>query len=77
MTKAEFANIVKGKRFAFVNAWRNIDRENPVLRKPLAMMDPKSTNPDEWLLYELVRRCCMCVVVLVALILIMIYTKGT
>lgn len=47
--------IASGKRFAFINVWRSIDRENPVHVKPLAVCDWTSIDPDnELLLYELV-----------------------
>ena len=31
-------SLQSGRRFAIVNAWRNVDRDSPVLRAPLAVM---------------------------------------
>lgn len=39
------ADVVKGSRFAVVNAWRNVDVDTPVLRAPLAVLD--TTYPSD------------------------------
>ena len=53
MSQEEFETAVAKKRYLFVNVWRNIDRDSVIRRKPLAMMDPRSTTEDKWLIYEL------------------------
>jgi len=40
-------------RFAFINVWRNIRGDSPILTKPLAVCDPASVPKDAPLLYEL------------------------
>ena len=40
-------------RFAFVNVWRNIRDDSPVMVKPLAVCDPASVVRDSHMLYEL------------------------
>lgn len=45
LTPEEAEEIVRGdRRFAIVNVWRNISREAPVKRMPLAMVDCTSVN---------------------------------
>ena len=39
----EIERFVSG-RFAFVNVWRSIDREQPVLQKPLAVCDERTVS---------------------------------
>ena len=41
------------RRVAFVNVWRSIDTENPVLARPLAVCDARSVQARELLTYEL------------------------
>jgi glutathione S-transferase len=45
--------IKNGKRFAFINIWKSIDQENPVLEMPLALCDPKSVPELDRFTYEL------------------------
>merc|ERR1712226_465627 len=52
LTDAE-VEALASKRFAFINVWRSIDRENPVYRMPLAVCDEKSVKDEERFLYEL------------------------
>ncbi|CAD7959157.1 unnamed protein product [Amoebophrya sp. A25] len=47
--------LKSGKRFAFINLWRSIDKENPVKVKPLSVCDYRSVDmAKDALLYELV-----------------------
>lgn len=42
------AQILKGeRRFAMANVWRNINRQSPVLQRPLACIDAKSAKLDK------------------------------
>jgi hypothetical protein len=39
--------VLKGtRRFAMANVWRNINRRSPILQRPLACMDAKSTKME-------------------------------
>eukprot|EP00440_Ansanella_granifera_P033888 gb/GFBE01036764.1/.p1 GENE.gb/GFBE01036764.1/~~gb/GFBE01036764.1/.p1 ORF type:complete len:330 (+),score=57.82 gb/GFBE01036764.1/:1-990(+) len=53
LTEAEVEELAS-KRFAFINVWRSISDEAPVFRKPLAVCDERSVDPDERFLYELI-----------------------
>lgn len=48
----EIAQLLSG-RFAFINVWRSIDDESPVMQKPLAVCDENSVPKDDIFLYEL------------------------
>jgi hypothetical protein len=52
LTEEEMGQIAKG-RFSFINVWRSIDAENPILQMPLAVCDPKSVSPTERFLYTM------------------------
>jgi len=52
LTEDEVAKLAEG-RFAFINVWRSIDPEHPVLQKPLAMCASDSTPESDQFLYEL------------------------
>merc|ERR1711948_101831 len=52
LTEAE-VDALAAKRYAFINVWRSIDRENPVYRMPLAVCDEKSVQDEDRFLYEL------------------------
>mmetsp|Transcript_31083 Transcript_31083/g.48690 ORF Transcript_31083/g.48690 Transcript_31083/m.48690 type:complete len:729 (-) Transcript_31083:24-2210(-) len=55
LTKAEVESVVEtGQRYAFVNVWRNIDPQNPVMVRPLAVCDPRSIKVEDYVTYELV-----------------------
>jgi len=43
-----------GQRFAFINVWRSIDPDHPVLQCPLALCDPRSVDANDWISYEMV-----------------------
>ena len=45
--------VSRGKRYLFVNIWRNIDRENPVLDCPLACCDATTNTLDSLLTFEI------------------------
>ena len=42
------------RRFAFINVWRSISDDGPVVAKPLAVCDENSVDPDDRFLYELI-----------------------
>mmetsp|Transcript_734 Transcript_734/g.2219 ORF Transcript_734/g.2219 Transcript_734/m.2219 type:complete len:279 (+) Transcript_734:796-1632(+) len=44
--------ILEG-RFSFVNVWRNICDDSPVLTKPLAICDTNTVSRDDHILYQL------------------------
>merc|ERR1712216_98165 len=52
MTAEEVDKLAEG-RFAFINVWRSIDPENPVMQKPLAVCDENSVPAEDKFLYEL------------------------
>ena len=52
MTTEEVDALAAG-RYAFINVWRSIDKENAVARSPLAVCDEASVDPDEKFKYEL------------------------
>jgi len=52
LTADEVAELASG-RFAFINVWRSICDEHPVLQKPLAVCDENSVPHDDRFLYEL------------------------
>ena len=41
------------RRFAFLNVWRSIDIEHPVMRQPLACLAPQSVDDSDRFLYHL------------------------
>ena len=51
-TKALVFETADG-RFAFINVWRSIDDEHPVLQSPLAVCDENSVPESDRFLYEL------------------------
>lgn len=55
MTKEEVDAVAAG-RFAFINVWRGIDREHPVLTKPLAVADCRTVPKSDHFLYEIIFR---------------------
>lgn len=54
LTEEEANHIVAHKRFAIVNAWRNISRSAPVLRMPLGIVDCATTVPDDLFIVDLI-----------------------
>lgn len=40
--------ISNGRRYAIINLWRNIDRENPVETTPLACIDAQTVSSEDW-----------------------------
>ena len=42
-----------GRRYAFINVWRSIDGEHPVMQKPLAVCDENSVADTDRFVYEL------------------------
>merc|ERR1719197_2026002 len=42
------------RRFAFINVWRSISDDGPVVAKLLAVCDENSVDPDDRFLYELI-----------------------
>lgn len=52
LTEEDVAELAAG-RFAFINVWRSIDAEAPVLQKPLAVCDENSIDASEIFTYEL------------------------
>lgn len=52
LTEAE-VDALAAKRYAFINVWRSIDRENPVYRMPLAVCDEQTVPDSDRFLYEL------------------------
>jgi len=52
LTEADAAELADG-RFAFINVWRSIDDEHPVLQSPLAVCDENSVPESDRFLYEL------------------------
>ena len=53
MSDADIEALAAG-RFAFINVWRSLDTESPVLQKPLAVCDEASVAKDDIFLYELI-----------------------
>ena len=51
LTAEEVAQLAAG-RFAFINVWRSIDDEHPVLQQPLAVCDERSVAEGDRFLYE-------------------------
>ena len=45
--------LAEGKRFAFINVWRSIDQENPILTNPLAVCDARSVPETDRIRYEM------------------------
>lgn len=52
LTEADVAELAAG-RFAFINVWRSIDDDYPVMQKPLAVCDENSVPDSDRFLYEL------------------------
>ena len=52
LSSEEMERAMKG-RYMFVNVWRSIDRENPVLHSPLACCDAKTTTMESLLTFEI------------------------
>lgn len=52
LSEDEVAQLAAG-RFAFINVWRSIDPEHPVMQKPLAVADENSVPDCDKFLYEL------------------------
>mmetsp|Transcript_28286 Transcript_28286/g.76130 ORF Transcript_28286/g.76130 Transcript_28286/m.76130 type:complete len:495 (-) Transcript_28286:420-1904(-) len=52
LTREEVAELAAG-RFAFINVWRSIDDEHPVLQQPLAVCDERSVPESDRFIYEL------------------------
>jgi len=52
LTEEDVAELASG-RFAFINVWRSISDEAPVMQKPLAVCDENSVSDDDRFLYEL------------------------
>lgn len=48
-------NVFEKRRYAFVNVWRSIDRDHPVVQRPLALMEHRGLDlaADRVLTYEL------------------------
>lgn len=46
------ATLDEGRRFAFINVWRNIDH-SPVLSDPLALCDGRSVVPEDLVVFEI------------------------
>ena len=52
LTQDEMQTLLS-KRFAFINVWRSIDADSPVMRNPLAVCDESSVSSSDKFLYEL------------------------
>jgi len=52
LTEDDVAELANG-RFAFINVWRSICDEHPVMQKPLAVCDERSVASADRMLYEL------------------------
>ena len=57
-SSAAFAGVsssdyLEDKRFAFINVWRSIDDQNPVMQQPLAVCDERSVPEGDKFLYYL------------------------
>lgn len=52
LTEDEVAELAAG-RFAFINVWRSIDDEHPVMQQPLAVADENSVPDEDKFIYEL------------------------
>ena len=52
LTDEDVAQLAAG-RFAFINVWRSIDSEHPVMQQPLAVADENSIREQDRFLYEL------------------------
>jgi len=53
LTEEEVGQLAAG-RYAFINVWRSIDPDSPVLQKPLAVLDEKSVDQaNDQFVYEL------------------------
>jgi len=53
LSEAEVAELAEG-RFAFINVWRSIDDDHPVMQKPLAVADELSVPEADRFKYELI-----------------------
>jgi hypothetical protein len=53
LTESDVEEYISGRRFAFINVWRSIDMENPVLQSPLAVCDATSVRDEDRFPYEL------------------------
>ena len=53
LSNEEAENVVNHRRFAFINIWRSIDTEHPVVQHPLAVCDTASVPDADQFLYEL------------------------
>jgi glutathione S-transferase len=53
LTESNVKEFISGRRFAFINVWRSIDTDNPVLQSPLAVCDSTSAKQEDRLLHEL------------------------
>jgi len=53
LTEAEVGELA-ARRFAFINVWRSIDDDHPVMQQPLAVCDEASVSKDDHFLYELI-----------------------
>lgn len=47
-TLVNSAIVTNSRRYAIINLWRNIDRENPVETNPLACIDAQTASTDDW-----------------------------
>jgi len=54
LSEKEAQEIVAARRFMIVNVWRNISREAPVKRMPLALVDCTSVGAEDTFTVELV-----------------------
>lgn len=52
ISEDEVSKLAKG-RFAFINVWRSIDDESPVLRDPIAICDERTIREEDKFVYEL------------------------
>jgi len=52
LSREDVAELAEG-RFAFINIWRSICEEHPVMQKPLAVCDENSVPDSDRFLYEL------------------------
>jgi glutathione S-transferase len=53
LTESNVEEFISDRRFAFINVWRSIDTDNPVLKSPLAVCDSTSAKQEDHLLHEL------------------------
>lgn len=54
LLSADFVSrtLDEGRRFAFINVWRNIDHQ-PVMSDPLALCDGQTVAPEELVVFEI------------------------